>query len=257
MRFEKISARRSIAVVVLAATLAVVSTADAGAASGPVSGGPAGAGVCATQAAAARSAPTVVNLRAFGDCEIARRQATLAQLANVVKVAKGLTASDAAALRTSVSAAQSEMAGLKTQLDSETAAVALKVTITQIVSKARVYLLVVPQVRLTIAADDVLSLQPHLTALSTSLEGRIADARAAGRNVTRAQAALDAMNAALAKAVSLASTWPARLVSLTPADSAAGTAGPTLNQARLALGQASAQLKLAVADGRAVLAALA
>jgi hypothetical protein len=74
--------------------------------------------------------------------------------------------------------------------------------------------------------------------------------------VSAAQASLDAMNAALAKAQSLAAPWPARLVTLTPAEYDSGAAAPALRQARVALGNASAQLKVAVADGRAVIAAL-
>jgi hypothetical protein len=194
-------------------------------------------------------------LRAFGDCEIARRQAALAQLSTTVK-GSGAATEDAAALEARIGASSAELDTLKTAIDGEVSVVALKASIVQVVNRVRVYVLVVPQVRLTIAADDVLSLQPHLAELSSTLADRVTRAQAAGKNVSAAQGSLDAMNAALAKAQSLAAPWPARLVTLTPADYDSGAAAPVLRQARAALGNASAQLKAAVADGRAVIAAL-
>jgi hypothetical protein len=246
---------RALAILITAATFAAITTADAGAV-GPVAGGPAGQDVCSAQAAAATASPTVANLKAFGDCEIARRQTTLASLAGVVKAAPALTTPDRAALNADISTAKATLATLKTQLDSAVTAVACKATIAQVVAKVRVYVLVVPQVRLTVAADDVLSLKPHLQALAAALSQRIADAAAAGKDTAAAQSSLDAMNAALAKAESLAAPWPSQLVSLTPAQYDAGTAGPILQQARSALANASQQLKAALVDGRAILAAL-
>jgi hypothetical protein len=173
-------------------------------------------------------------------------------------VVKGSTAAaaDASALDARIGAAAAELATLKTAIDREVSVVALKVSIAEVVNRVRVYVLVVPQVRLTIAAEDVLSLQPHLAELSSTLADRVTRAQSEGKDVSAAQASLDAMNAALAKAQSLAAPWPARLVTLTPAEYDSGAAAPALRQARVALGNASAQLKVAVADGRAVIAAL-
>jgi hypothetical protein len=247
---------RALGIVAVAAAIAAGTAGDAGAISPPVSGGPGGSGTCASQAGVVRGSPTVESLRAFGACEISRRQATLAQLSKVIDGSRALASADAAALRAAVSSASSELVTLESNLDSETTIPALKATIVQIVSRVRVYVLLVPQVRLTVAADDVLSLQPHLAALSSTLADRVAAARAAGKDVGVAQSALDAMNAALAKAQTLAAPWPARLVALTPADFDSGVAGPVLTRARAALGDASVQLKTAVAEGRAVLRAL-
>jgi hypothetical protein len=245
--------RRTSAALVAAAAIAVASAGGAGAVSPPVAGGPGGADVCSSQATAARASVTVASLRTFGECEIARRQTTLAQLSNVIKASKALTPADASALNAAVAAAGSELARLKSNLDSEVTVAGERATIVQIVTRVRVYVLVVPQVRLTIAADDVLSLQPHLASLTSALADRIARAQAAGRDVTAARQSLDDMQTALDRAESLAQPWPARLVALTPADFDSGVAGPRLQQARTALGSASAQLKLALGDGRAIL----
>jgi hypothetical protein len=248
--------QRSIAALAAVALMAAITAGDAGALSAPVAGGPGGADVCAAQATAARAVATVANLRAFGDCEVSRRQTTLTQLAGVVAGSRTLTPADVAALNIDINNTSTELATLKTAIDSEATVVALKATIVQVVNRCRVYVLLVPQVRLTVAAEDVLSLQPHLAQLSSSVASRIAQAKAAGKNITAAQTSLDAMNSSLDQAELLAAAWPSRLVSLTPARYDSGAAAPVLQQARVALGKASALLKLAVADGRAALAAL-
>jgi hypothetical protein len=59
------------------------------------------------------------------------------------------------------------------------------------------------------------------------------------------------MNASVAAAAGLASPLPAQLLPLTPAQYNGGTAGPILNGARTALGQARDDLKSAIADAKA------
>jgi len=187
----------AVAVVVAASAVGVVGAASPA----PVPGGPAGLGVCAVQASAARSGGTVAALRAFADCEIARRMTTLGQLTSAVAASKSLTSADAAALSTDIADASSGLASLKTSIDGGRSTTALKLEIVEIVSRYRVYLLLGPQVRLTIAADDVLALKPHFDQVSTALAGRIVGADASGQDVAAAQASLDAMNASVAAAV--------------------------------------------------------
>ena len=62
--------------------------------------GPAGKGICATEAAAARGTSiTVLALRAFGNCEIDRRFDTLNDLTARINASKVMTSSDASALK--------------------------------------------------------------------------------------------------------------------------------------------------------------
>jgi predicted deacylase len=120
-----------------------------------------------------------------------------------------------------------------------------------------VYLLVAPQVHLVSGADGVIASQTSFAKVNTNLAARIAAAKAAGKDTTAAQADLDAMNAAVTKAVGLATPLPATLLPLTPAQYNAGTAGPILTSARTALAQARDLLKSAVQDAKACRAALA
>lgn len=248
---------RNVIAAVGAAALVVVSSSSAGAvSSAPVSGGPLGAGTCAAQALAARTHGTVPALRSFGDCEIGRRQTTLADLTSVVNGSQALTTAERAALTAEIGADSSGLAGLKTAIDGQTRLPALKLEIVQIASKYRVYLLVAPQVYLVDAAEDVLALQPSFTQTATVLAGRIATAEADGKDVTAAQAALASMNAEVAAAMALASPLPGKLLPLTAAQWNAGTAGPVITAARAALVSARGHLQAAVKFGRAVIVAL-
>jgi hypothetical protein len=241
----------------IAGTLAFASVATATATAPIIPGGPAGRGVCAAQFAALKAPVTVEALRAFGDCEIQRRFTTLDALAARVSGSKVLTSSDAAALSGEIGATRTGLTTLKATIDAETSIPALKSDVAMIATSFRVYLLVAPQVHLVSGEDGVVASQTSFAKVNTNLAARIAAAKAAGKDTTAAQADLDAMNAAVTKAVGLATPLPATLLALTPAQYNAGTAGPILTSARTALAQARDLLKSAVQDAKACRAALA
>ncbi len=234
---------------VLGGSLLVVSTGAVSAVTAPA--GPAGRGICATQAVAARTNPTVASLRAFGDCEINRRFTTLNDLAARITASKVMTSSHAATLQAEIGSTRSGLTSLKAAIDSETVVATLKLDVTRIATEFRVYVLVVPQVNLTNAADGVLATQTRFADVDSKLAARIAAAKAAGKDTAAAQTALDAMNASVAKAVGLATPLPAALLALTPAQYNAGTAGPVLASSRAAIVQARDSLKAAVASANA------
>jgi hypothetical protein len=244
------------AVVGVAIAITTVGAAFAAAtAAAPVAGGPAGASVCSTTATAARSAATAASLKAFADCEIGRRLTTLGQLSSAVGAAKSLTSSDASSLSSIISGDKTALTALKTSVDGASTAAGLRLAIVQIVSKYRIYELVVPQVNLTIAADTALAIKPHFDQISTDLAARIATAQGKGKDVTAAQADLSAMNTSVVNAVALASPIPAALLAMTPAGYGSGSAA-TLQGYRTALGQARDDLKSATQDARDLIAAL-
>jgi hypothetical protein len=243
-----------VASLALGGTLALAATGVASA--NPTPNGPAGRGVCAAQARSATASQSIDSLKAFGDCEISRRLTTLSKLSSRVSSSNVLTSSDKAALSSEISAAVSGLNSLKATIDSDSTVADLRSDVTKIATQFRVYLLVVPQVNLVAAADGVLAAQPHFASIGTDLAARIAAAQAAGKDVTAAQAALDAMNTQVANAVSLATGLPAKLLPLTPADYNAGSAGPVIRSARTALGQARVDLRAAVAAAQTCRTAL-
>jgi hypothetical protein len=215
------------------------------------SAGPSGNGACATQAAAVKASATVDTLRAFGDCEINRRFATLTDLSSKISASKVITSSDASALQAEISSTRSGLTSLKATIDADTDLKTLRADVEKIATDYRVYLLVVPQVNLVNGADGVLAAQTKFADINTKLTAAIAKAKAAGKETTAAQADLNAMNASVTAAAGLASPVPAALLPLTPAQYNGGTAGPIIKNARTALGQARDDLKSAVASAKA------
>jgi hypothetical protein len=219
--------------------------------------GPAGKGVCAAYAPSAQPSASkgggagITVLKAFGDCEINRRLATLSDLSSKISASKVIASSDAAALQSEIGSATSGLTSLKAKFDADTDVTTIKADITSIATNFRVYLLVVPQANLTNAADGVLAARPKFADINTKLAAAIAAAKAAGKDTTAAQSDLDAMNASVTAAVGLAGPLPAQLLPLTPAQYNGGTAGPILTAARAALGTARDDLKSAVASAKA------
>ena len=250
LRNALLAGSAAIALAVSAAGLAV----SAGPA--PVAGGPAGADLCSTQASAARAGATVATLRGFGDCEISRRLTTLHQLSSVVGSSKGLTSPDANRLSSEIAGEVAGLTSLRNTIDAQTRIAPLRAGLVQIVTKYRVYVLVGPQVRLTIAADGELALKPHLDQLAATLAGRISAAAAKGKDVSAAQASLDAMNAAVAAAGSLATPLPAKLLALSPDNYISSGGATVIKNARIALVAARDHFKSAAQNARNVLADL-
>jgi len=244
------------AALALAGSMMLVSTGTVGAAT-TIGGPPAGTGACAVLGPAAKGAgATAGAIRKFADCEIQRRMTTLTALSTAVNGLRTLNASHVAALASEIAGEKSGLATLKAKIDGEASLLGLEADLVRIVTEFRVYVLVVPQVNLTVAADVVVAAQSRLAAISTQLAARIAQAKAAGSDTMQAQADLDAMNAAVAAAVKLASPVPGQLVPLTAADYNSGTAGPAIVAARAALVGARDDLRNAAADARACLQAL-
>lgn len=213
-------------------------------------------GPCATAWQQAHADPSVANLDALGDCEIGRRFATLDTLGARIAAAANLTAADRSALAAELAATRSGLAGLKATIDADSTVGQLRTDLPKIATDYRVYLLVVPQVHLVIAADAETAAVARLRELSTDLAARIARAQAAGRDVTGAQADLAAMNGAITDAAVQVQGLSAQLLTLTPARWNAGAAGPVLQHARSMEVSAHDLLRAARADAAACLAAL-
>lgn len=211
---------------------------------------------CATQWKAAVDDPTVSDLKALGDCEVNRRFSTLDRLTTAVDGAKALTSSDRTALLSIISQTRDGLTGLKSTIDSDTTVAQLRADLPRIATDYRVYLLVVPQVHLTRAADAGLAATNRLTQLSTKLQSWIDREQAAGKDVTAAQAALDAMKQQTALAAAQVKPVPGQVLPLRPADWNDGTARPILGAARDALKSARNEIQAARNDAQACVAAL-
>jgi hypothetical protein len=184
-------------------------------------------------------------VRARCDAAVDQRLATLDRLSAQVKGAVRVPDGDKQALLATIDATRTGLTGLRAEIDGDTELGALRTDCRRIVDDHRVYVLLAPQVRLTLGAD--LAQQ----AVGT-LDQAIADAAATGKDVTDATARLDDAKAQRAAAETLAEGVIDAISPLTPADYNAGTAQPVLAKARTDLKTAVGDLRTARNDVRTI-----
>jgi len=227
--------RAIVAAVVTAGLLAVGAPAAAGPSVGP----------SATASPTVPSGPTTglaIGLdglkQAISD-RIDARLTTLATLATVISSAQHLTDTHRATLSALVSADQTGLTSLKAAVSGEQTIAALRADATAMVDDYRVYALVVPKVRLTIAADLAAAAQQALQ----QLHNRLAAVASPGAAVHLAD-----MQNQLA-AVSVAGVADALLA--TPAGADAKAIKAKVGTARSAVGTSRTALRKALADAKA------
>lgn len=219
---------------------------------------------CIPEWAAVKAHPGSVDvLRAAGDCEINRRFVTLDGLTYLVNHSDVLTAEHKTDLITGNSinpasfvAEKSGLTALKATIDADTTVAALRTNIGKIAPDYRVYLLVVPKTHITAAADGAAKASARFVPLASELQNLINQAKAGGKDVTAAQAALDDLNAKVAQANGLIAPVVGSIMSLSPADWNNGIAGPALKSARVTIHSARALLRDARQDAHKVIVLL-
>ena len=170
---------------------------------------------------------------------------------SLVNAASKLSSSDKQTFVTLITGDQSGLAQLKGTVDATSDPQTCHTDALTIVTGYRVYVLVGPKVRLTVAADDVQAAGGFLTSVSTKLQNAINAAKTNGKDVTSAQTALDDMNAKTTAALGAASPVPGQVLALDPSGYPANAA--TLKAARQSLGTARADLHAARQDAAQVI----
>lgn len=111
-----------------------------------------------------------------------------------------VSASQKTSLNATLQTAIGEMTTLKAKIAADTDNAVLKADIQSITKSYRIYLLVLPQGRITAAADRIMGTSAILTELAGKLQVRITEAQAAGKDTTALTASLTDMNAKIADA---------------------------------------------------------
>ena len=212
---------------------------------------------CADAWRTAAADPTVANYQAVGLCEIDRRLATIDRLGNAVDGSRPLTDAHQADLQAILDAAATGLRALRAEIEADTTLPDLREDINSIFADYRVYVLVVRQVWLVVAADTVDAAGGALEETAADLGVLIERAESAGQDITEAEAHLAAMEAAIVEALVGVDGVAEDVLPLTPADWNDGTAGPILRESRQAIVDARADLRTAMAEARQVIAALA
>ncbi len=212
---------------------------------------------CAEAWRAAATNPGVETYQALGLCEIDRRLATIERLSKAIDTSRALTDAHHDALATILDDSAAGLRALRAKIEADTTVVELRADLHSIYADFRIYALVTRQVWLVNAADVVDLAGARLSDTADDLASLIAQAEAAGKDVTGAQAHLDAMTAAITSALDHVDGVAEDVLALTPADWNDGSAQPVLRAAREAIVAARGGLRTALAEARQVIAALA
>jgi hypothetical protein len=133
--------------------------------------------------------------------EIARRVTSLNALATRVNAMTKLSASEKSTLSATIQGQVTLLNALQAKIDADANSTSsLRADIKSITLEYRIYLLVIPQVQIQVAADRVMTIADILATLAGKLQTRITAAQSAGKNVGGAVAALADMNAKIADA---------------------------------------------------------
>ncbi len=225
---------------------------------GPATIASTGTGVarCAADWITAKADATVANLQTAGYCEIDRRLTTLDRLRALVGEANVVTDAHKATLNGILDGATTGLTGLRRQIAADTTVSVVRTDIRKIYTDYRVYVLDARQVRLVRGDDLVGTAAGRLDEATARLTDAIATAQSNGKDVTAAQEHLDAMTAAVSKARTDVAGDAADVLAQTPAAWNGNTAKPVLDAARTSISAARSDLRTAVTEARAVLAAL-
>lgn len=140
------------------------------------------------------------NLKKRANEEINRRITSLTKLINKISEIKRLTESQKASLTSSLQAEIDSLKLLNTKIQSDTDIATLRKDVKSIVDSYRIYLLVMPQTQIIIAADKLLNTADILTQFAAKLQTRISETKNAGKDTTVLEATLADMMAKIADA---------------------------------------------------------
>lgn len=133
-----------------------------------------------------------------GDAAVAQRIASLNKYSANVDEAKNLTAEQKATIKAPITAAIDAMNAAKAKLDADTDLAAAKADYNAILRDNRIYMVVIPQSRAVKSADQDNYRLSTSTSRVTELQAKIDEAKAAGKDTSVAQQALNDAKAKLA-----------------------------------------------------------
>lgn len=206
----------------------------------------------ATPAGAATPAPrTVQSAKAVAEARIDGRLHTLAALKTAVNAATNLTSGHRGTLTALLDADVSGLTALRAKVDAEQSVDAVRADERTMVVSYRVYMLVVPKVRLTIASDVENAATAKLGSVHDALAAAVAKAQSQGKDVSAEHAELADLASQLTAARGALAGKVDTLLTVAPSpDASAMTAAVT--PVRQAVRTARQDLHKAVADAKEV-----
>jgi hypothetical protein len=203
------------------------------------------------------SADRLANLKSKGTTEIDRRLANLNAALTKLTASTKLSATDKATLTKQVQAEITGLTALKAKLAADTDLATARADVASIVADYRVYVLMLPKVRMVASADRFAVAEQKLTVLHDKLKAKVdpeVDNSASTSNATALTAKLDDMAAKIADAKAKSASMVTQLLALQPTDYNANHA--VLVGYRASLKTAQTDLKAARDDAKFVADAL-
>lgn len=194
-------------------------------------------------------------LKARGHLAIERRLNEIDRLTALVNGASHLTSSNRSTLLSKLSSDTSGLQSLDTKIQGDSDATTLRRDLASIVTAYRIYVLVAPQVHIVVASDRIAAFVALGDSIVSKIQSKIDTAKAGGKDVKAAQAALDDMKKELADAAAATEGVASNVIALTPSGYPGNRA--TLLSARSSILTARAHLVTARADAHAAVSALA
>jgi hypothetical protein len=146
------------------------------------------------------------------------RFSALAAAKAALAAASHVTDDHRAALTALLDDTTTRLQALQGEITADTEVSSLKAHCRSVFHDNRVFGLVLPRTRLVVASDVSGALADKLDEVAEKLSAAIAEAEAAGLDVTQAKAHLEAMKTKIASGRALAASVPGAVLGLTPAD---------------------------------------
>ncbi len=144
--------------------------------------------------ASQRQATNLQELKQRADKAIDNRIAELNRLSTRIQNDTRLSADEKTSLTTDINTDISGLTSLKTKIDADTDITTARADAKTIVTNYRIFMVLVPKIRLLITIDNLSALDTKLQGLAPKLQDLINNLKTQGKDVTTLQASLDDMN---------------------------------------------------------------
>ena len=209
--------------------------------------------------ATSTTAEQVTAMKSRAATEIQRRIDALTAAKAAITASVRLPATTKTILTNAIQSQVSSLTALGTKIVADTDATVLKADVKSITQSYRIFLLVLPQARITASADAEQNVASLMTIVSSKLETRIATAHTAGRDTATVSATLSDIRAKISDTNTQSAAAVGLVVNLTPdnGDSLKAAANAqALKDARAKIQLAASDLKSARAEMGTIVAAL-
>lgn len=214
-----------------------------------------GAGAAAGGVGVAAQADAKIELRITkakerASQEIDRRIARLNELNTKVQAMTRVSATQKATVANTVSTEVASLTALKAKIQADTDLQTLKTNIQSITKSYRIFMLVIPQGRIEVAADKIMTVTGSLTTFAGKLKAKIDAAASAGKDVSTMTTSYNEMTASVADAKVQADAAVSLVANLKPDNGDKATMDANSQALRDAKAKIKAGLK-AIDDARA------